>query len=214
MTVPDPVSTCCGQPVTVAGRTTQYYRCGGCRCACDALPAGEARPFWGHLSAPGKAGAGAREPAITWPPDAPHLDPADIIACLTLDIEPVPKGRPRVSPAEYERVRGARVKVKKAHGYTPAKVREYEEHVGWLLRKAHVRREDSRDVCVSAAFHISKPADVDNLLKSLLDACNGVAWKDDSQVTRLGNVELVRDSPRPRTGLLIYALPGGDPDAT
>lgn len=137
------------------------------------------------------------------------VSPADIIACLTLDIEPVAKARARVSPAEYDRIGGVRVRTKKAHGYTPAQVTKYEEHVGWLLKQARVIRRDGDDLAVRARFHVSRAADLDNLVKSLLDACNGVAWKDDAQVTRI-SAELVRESERPRIELLTYARPDSD----
>jgi crossover junction endodeoxyribonuclease RusA len=130
-----------------------------------------------------------------------------VIASLTLDIEPVAKARARVSPAEYERAGGVRVRTKKAHGYTPAAVAKYEEHVGWLLKQARVVRADEGDLAVAAVFHVRREADLDNLVKSLLDACNGVAWKDDRQVTRIV-ADLVRGSDHPRVELLITGAAG------
>lgn len=73
------------------------------------------------------------------------------------------------------------------------------------MRAAHVKRNDTDDLTVRLAFYAStrQRRDVDNLTKTVLDACNGIAWRDDAQVVRLV-VDLVRGDPRPRTELAVY----------
>lgn len=65
--------------------------------------------------------------------------------------------------------------------YTPAKTREFEKAVRVYALKHRVKRQEG-DLAVIAIFHTSGSGDIDNLLKSLLDGLNGVAWEDDRQV--------------------------------
>jgi len=125
---------------------------------------------------------------------------------MTLDLEPVPKDRHRTSAAEYTEIAGQRVRTKKAHSYTTKRLAQYEEKVGWLLLRAGVKRNESDDLGVRAVFHVrSETADLDNLSKSLFDACNSVAWHDDRQVTQLV-ADVVRGSSSPRIELTIYVV--------
>jgi len=143
--------------------------------------------------------------ALTRWPVAP--DPADVYINLALDLEPVSKSRARISPAEYTQIGAARIKVKEAHGYTGARLRDYENKIGWLLRQAGVRLNDVDDLGVHAIFHVrgNQRRDIDNLLKALLDACTGVAWRDDSQLTRITS-EMIRASDHPRTELAVFVV--------
>lgn len=47
--------------------------------------------------------------------------------------------------------------------------------------------------------------DVDNLLKHLADAGNGVLWRDDSQLVRIAGLRFL-DRERPRTALMVGQL--------
>jgi Holliday junction resolvase RusA-like endonuclease len=113
---------------------------------------------------------------------------------LRIPVEPVPKERPRFT--RYGKV------------YTPSKTQSYEKAIGYYWEQATQGFKFERDqaVCVNVVFglpipksaskrkkedmlndtikHIKKP-DVDNLLKSVLDGLNGIAWADDSQVIRV-----------------------------
>lgn len=44
--------------------------------------------------------------------------------------------------------------------------------------------KERREELIKNVYHINKP-DLDNITKSILDALNGVAWKDDSQICDL-----------------------------
>lgn len=110
---------------------------------------------------------------------------------LFIPITPVPKGRPRFS--------------RYGHSYTPSKTREYEALVSlWYEKHCNECFEDAIRVyltfympipkstpnskrtmmIVNDIKHTKKP-DTDNLVKGLLDALNGYAYKDDSQITVL-----------------------------
>jgi Holliday junction resolvase RusA-like endonuclease len=129
----------------------------------------------------------------------------DVFVRLNLQITPVTKGRARIQPAEYTVIGGTKVKTRSARGYTPETTKQFQENIGWLLRSAKVVRNDVDDLGVHAVFYVStfQRRDLDNLIKSLLDGCNSVAWRDDQQVTRLTS-DLVRDSDNPHIELMIY----------
>lgn len=48
--------------------------------------------------------------------------------------------------------------------------------------------------------------DLDNIVKPLLDAANGVLWRDDRQVDHLEVVRCPPDRERPRIGLLVRTV--------
>lgn len=88
--------------------------------------------------------------------------------------------------------------------YTPSETVNYEKHVGWLAKAAMAGRPPSaapievlfefrmqipvswskkKQVAASAGkVRATKKPDFDNILKGVLDACNGVVWVDDSQI--------------------------------
>ena len=104
---------------------------------------------------------------------------------MTVNTVPVPKGRPRFF---------------NGHAVTPPKTKEYEE----LLRRSWPHGRMSGELSVSMEFvmpipkslsrkqrsalmgkeHTKKP-DLDNLIKAVLDALNGVAYEDDSKICRI-----------------------------
>lgn len=101
---------------------------------------------------------------------------------------PVPKARARV-------VRGGRA-------YTPERSSAYEKHVrmaGFVAMRQLRLVPFTCEVKLSLAVYWpdKRRRDLDNIAKSVSDALNGIAWKDDSQVTELhvlGSVDA--DAPR------------------
>jgi len=109
---------------------------------------------------------------------------------LTIKIEPVPKARARV-------VNG--------HAFTPERTRVYEQAVAIAWRAKHKTLHQGRlKVSLTFAMKIPKSMkkddvlkavngeivplkrpDIDNLIKAVLDALNGVAWVDDKQITKI-----------------------------
>lgn len=113
---------------------------------------------------------------------------------LRIPIDPVAKARPRFT--------------RTGHTYTPSKTKTYEKAIGeyWEQATQGFKFEREQAVCVNVAFGLpipksaskrkkedmingtikhTKKADVDNLLKAVLDGLNGIAWADDSQVIRV-----------------------------
>lgn len=129
---------------------------------------------------------------------------------ITLDGEPVGKGRPRYNS-------------KTGTVYTPYKTVSYERHLRWAAKAAMKGPGPlAGPLCVTVgAFftipktwtkaekaaaidraHTSKP-DLDNIIK-MLDALNGIVWKDDSQIAQL--TALKRYSSKPALVITVRSL--------
>lgn len=107
--------------------------------------------------------------------------PADVptVVRFTISGEPLPKQRPRFN--------GNRA-------YTPQTTKDYEIHVGYAAKRAMVSNSLILGDCsLSATFYRKdkRRADLDNLLKAIKDACNGIVWQDDKQVVEYGKVRVV-----------------------
>lgn len=133
------------------------------------------------------------------------VDPELIV--VTVPGVPVAKGRPRIT------TRGGF-----ARAYTPAKTVRYEDMVriaaaDQMLGKTPIQgqvtlcvtayvpipksmpKRDQRAAVEGLKHPITRP-DADNYAKAALDGCNGILFKDDSQVTDL--IVRKRYSDRPR----------------
>ena len=104
---------------------------------------------------------------------------------FTIPGEPVGKGRPRVD---------------RGRAHTPEKTKAYEEKVKWCYRAAHGRLlEGPIRMTIDAVYPIAKSAsrkareamdgkparkkpDLDNLVKCIADALNGIAYADDKDI--------------------------------
>lgn len=108
---------------------------------------------------------------------------------LVIPHRAVPKGRPRVT----------------THGtYTPERTKEWEAKVGWEFVELHGKPLIEGDVLMALTFSGVRAAqDVDNLAKGVLDALNGIAYKDDRQVTRLVADKIV--GGKPETRIMVMA---------
>lgn len=91
--------------------------------------------------------------------------------------------------------------------FTPAKVLNHERIVGLLALAAGVREPTELPVIVDVDFFMGnkRRCDLDNLVKTIGDAGNGVVWRDDSQVIGLFATKLV-DKERPRTELRVWKV--------
>ena len=118
-----------------------------------------------------------------------------------IDITPVAKARPRVTMV------GGR-----ARAYTPKKSADYERHIA--RKWAHERQSDparldivfgmpipqswskkQQDAAASGLILPSKKPDIDNLIKAVMDALNGVAYDDDNQVIELSAKKVYAPEP-------------------
>ena len=121
---------------------------------------------------------------------------------LTIPGEPVAKGRPRVT---------------RYGTYTPEKTKNYETLVKELYFMEHGQTllEGELSIDIKAYFRIPKSAskkrkrlmangdmrptkrpDLDNLMKAVTDAINGVAYEDDSQIVSATVEKYYSEEPR------------------
>ena len=129
---------------------------------------------------------------------------------LEIPGEPVAKGRPRV--------------MRSGITFTPKKTMNYEVLIKELFIISKQKMlEGELQACINAYFQIPKSAskikraqmesallrptkrpDLDNIAKSILDALNGLAYQDDSQIVRL--VVEKRYAEKPRVELTIQEV--------
>jgi len=122
----------------------------------------------------------------------------------TLAGDPQGKGRPR-----FGRRRDGNPVT-----YTPKETRAAEHAIGWQLRAAMPRGlpgDPTGSFVVVASFYVkgNRKLDVDNALKLLLDAANGLVWNDDRQVCEI-HARVLHESIAPRTEVAIYRLRDGE----
>lgn len=127
-------------------------------------------------------------------------DERELVIDSTMLGDPVSKARARVTG------QGG-----KTWAYTPSKTKDAEEAWQWQLRAAYpsfTRGDPDYDYRLEVSFYTAtwKRRDLDNMLKLVSDACNGMVYADDDQVTQVEAV-LVRGDPAPRTELRVYRLP-------
>ena len=105
---------------------------------------------------------------------------------------PIPKGRPRL---------GYRRRV-----FTPQRTLDYERLVAVEAMTQGVRCV-SDTLRVEADFYRSTKhrVDLDNLIKSILDALNGIAYDDDVQIVQL-EARKDYDKKHPRAEVRIYKI--------
>ena len=103
---------------------------------------------------------------------------------FTVEGKPQPKERPR--------------KGKNGSFYTPKKTQEYESLVGWIARSKYKGNPSDKPISVTLDIYFKLPqrtseiegaycmknTDIDNITKSVLDACNGIVYVDDKQVVK------------------------------
>lgn len=111
---------------------------------------------------------------------------------FTIPGQPIPKGRPRIG-------RGG-------HVFTPKRTTQFEDRVKLFAAIARVAPL-SGPLYVDTAFYLkdSRRMDGDNLQKAVLDALNGIAYVDDSQVAQ-GKWSKHLDKKNPRTVVTLGAL--------
>jgi len=78
----------------------------------------------------------------------------------------------------------ARARVANGHAFTPARTVAWEQEIRLRCPAKELRGE----LCIVLRFYRDsrKRCDIDNLCKSVFDALNGKAWKDDCQIIELG----------------------------
>ena len=117
---------------------------------------------------------------------------------------PVGKGRPRMT--------------RSGHVYTPEATASYERMIATICRSAFGPREPLSgpvrvEICIDKKIPASKTKrikeqmrerktrpttkpDLDNVIKTVLDGCNGIAYLDDKQVVELNCTAYYAEEPR------------------
>jgi len=106
-----------------------------------------------------------------------------------------------------EPIPNARARRGRSGWYTPAATTEYRERVRQTWMIAGRPSLGALPFAVSAQFYRAgrRVADLDNLLKSVLDALNGLAWADDAQAVCFAGIHrLEADEQGPRTVLTAW----------
>ena len=122
---------------------------------------------------------------------------------VTIPGEPVSKGRPRMT--------------KRGHTYTPKRTVDYERMVQTLFHAEHgspilegpillrldlyfgipkSRSKATRKRMQQGLDRPCKRPDIDNCMKAVSDALNGIAYKDDSQIVAAVTQKFWADEPR------------------
>lgn len=108
---------------------------------------------------------------------------------------PIPKGRPRLG-------RGGTT-------YTPRRTQEAEQNLAVAFRQGVVGYGPPRSsrFKLSCTFHVKRDdADIDNLIKTVMDGLQGIAWLNDKQIKALGESAIVIDRADPRTVVTFVDL--------
>lgn len=105
------------------------------------------------------------------------------------------------------------------HSYTPRETVIYERKIAWACRSAckGAQMPENAPLSLDAVFYMpipksankglrermasermmhTKKPDTDNMLKSVLDGCNGIAYKDDNQIAQIRAMKVYSENPR------------------
>ena len=123
-----------------------------------------------------------------------------VITVLRLFVpgEPQPKARPRVVQLQSNPPRTV--------AYTPKSTKDAEATIGWHIHAAYpgLQTDADHNWTVVVIFYSNRRADIDNLSKTVLDACNSIVWRDDGQVTMLhAERGSLREGHAPGTDILL-----------
>lgn len=122
----------------------------------------------------------------------PAMLEANLLLSVTVPGEPAPKGRARQG---------------RGRTYTPAATVDAEQRLGWAFRAAHVIRNDHDDLGLRVVFRAStrQRRDLDNCIKLVCDAANGIVWRDDVQVIRI-EADMIRGVSDPGTTVEAWVI--------
>jgi crossover junction endodeoxyribonuclease RusA len=118
----------------------------------------------------------------------------DLVLRITIPGHPVPKGRPRFA--------------RSGHTYTPPRTRKAEDAVAMSsLTRRHAADHwpVTGPIAMTLAFHVRRPADLDNLVKLVADALQHVVYADDRQIVQL-HASRHDKADNPRTEIAIHTL--------
>ena len=108
------------------------------------------------------------------------------------------------NPIGKERARTVRTKQGAVRSFTPTKTKQYEERVAMNCRVALGRgwKRDGKFAIALAIYHDTNVfPDISNVVKSVEDGCQGVAWNNDKDIW-LVNAE--RHVGKPRVEVTLW----------
>lgn len=123
---------------------------------------------------------------------------------ITVKMEPKAQKRPRFT--------------RKGHAYEDGDMRIWKETFGYFLKGSNITMIESGAIYINITFYIYPPKymqkssnkeliekeclyvekrpDIDNYIKAVLDASNGILYKDDGQIAALASQKLYSMQPR------------------
>lgn len=116
---------------------------------------------------------------------------------FTIPGPPIPKGRPKHN-------------TKTGNTYTPERTKQAESVAAAEFRRQVVGygRPRAGEFRISAVFHVKRDdADIDNLLKMVMDGLQGVAYVNDKQIKSIGYARIVVERDHPHTEVLLEEMP-------
>lgn len=120
---------------------------------------------------------------------------SQVVCCFRVPGEPVAKGRPRFDP-------------RSGRTYTPEATVLGERRILDYLKALYPRLDPCTEyigLVLRCYLGGTGRSDLDNCIKAVLDAGNGVIYRDDKQVRKI-DAELIDNSHEPRTDVLVYRL--------
>ena len=131
---------------------------------------------------------------------------------IAMDGPPVPKARPKFG---------------RGHTYTPQATRRFQTDFGWTAKRAMIGRKPlAGAIKITALFELPIPRswperaraaaitgvilptgrpDLDNYVKSAIDACNGIVFSDDAVICEISAKKIYGAAPK--TILTIFPAP-------
>lgn len=91
------------------------------------------------------------------------------------------------------------MRVEQLTGEIEAEIKAY-----YAIPKSMTKK--NRQLIEEGKLHPTKKPDLDNVAKIILDALNGIAYKDDSQVVRLHIEKEYADDDKPRVEVILREL--------
>ena len=106
------------------------------------------------------------------------------------------------NPIPWERAR-----TRRGRYYTPKRTKGYQAAVQVSALMAQARPKAEVPIRLTVAFYRQdrQPCDLDNLAKTVQDALNGIAYRDDRQIVVLSASKVV-DAARPRAEVVVEYL--------
>lgn len=110
-----------------------------------------------------------------------------------------------------------RPRVFNGHGYTPKETRNFEKLVSDWAKLTYKKKPSEKAIKVSICMYFERAKsnkkklhtqtpDIDNAAKGIMDALNGIIWKDDKQIVEMKLEKHFADYVNPSFSIVVYEL--------